>query len=350
MPSPPRKLLYAVQATGNGHLARARTLAPALAQQSNLQVDYLFSGRLRAELFDMQAFGNFRCLRGLTLFYARGRINTFDTVVKNNWHALVNDIRGLDLSDYDAVINDFEPVSAWAARLQQKACIGLSHQCAFFYGIPKVLWHPFSRFLMHNFAPCQQKIGLHWHHFGQPILPPLIDRMQFDGTPIRNKIVVYMGFEALADIETLLKRFDTHMFHIYSPAVAAPCSQGNLVYEPLSLQHFRRDLLDCEGVISNAGFELASECIQLGKKILVKPLRGQFEQLSNALALKQLGYGAVMQGLSETHVRKWLAAPAREPRPFPEVATPLAQWIAQGDWNDVAALAQRIWAQRAKNS
>jgi len=65
-----RKLLYAVQATGNGHLARARTLAPALAQQPNLQVDYLFSGRSRAQLFDMQAFGAFRCRRGLTLFYA----------------------------------------------------------------------------------------------------------------------------------------------------------------------------------------------------------------------------------------------------------------------------------------
>jgi uncharacterized protein (TIGR00661 family) len=53
-------------------------------------------------------------------------------------------------------------------------------------------------------------------------------------------------------------------------------------------------LYDCAGVISNAGFELASECLQLGKKILAKPLHVQMEQISNATALKQLGYGQTM--------------------------------------------------------
>lgn len=345
MPTKPRRLLYAVQATGNGHLARARTLAPALARQPGLTVDYLFSGRSRAQLFDMQAFGDFRCLRGLTLFYARGSINTLDTVSKNDWREFVRDVRRLDLSGYDAVINDFEPVSAWAARLQRIPCIGLSHQSAFFYAIPKALGHPFSKLLMHGFAPSAPKIGLHWHHFDQPILPPLIERLHGAGSTTRNKILVYMGFESLADIENLLKPFDTHRFHIYSQDVEAPSTQGHLAYHPLSLSRFRADLLDCEGVISNAGFELASECIQLGKKILVKPLRGQFEQLSNALALKQLGYGAVMPELSPGHVRKWLAAPAAAARPFPDVATPLAHWIAQGDWNNTAALARDIWSQ-----
>ena len=57
---------------------------------------------------------------------------------------------------------------------------------------------------------------------------------------------------------------------------------------PLSHSEFHAHLLDAEGVISNAGFELASECLHLGKKLLVKPLAGQFEQLSNALALQAM--------------------------------------------------------------
>jgi uncharacterized protein (TIGR00661 family) len=44
-------------------------------------------------------------------------------------------------------------------------------------------------------------------------------------------------------------------------------------------------------VICGAGFELAGESLQLGKKLLVKPLKGQFEQLSNALALEKASTG-----------------------------------------------------------
>lgn len=338
------KLLYAIQATGNGHLARARALAPALAQQHSLQVDYLFSGRSRAQLFEMEPFGDFRCLPGLTLFYARGQINTLDTISKNDLRGFARDVHALDLSGYDAVINDFEPVSAWAAKRQGKSCIGISHQCAFQYRVPKAMGHPHSRILMRAFAPTQRQIGLHWHHFDQPILPPLIERFERPSGFTTGKIVVYMGFETLADIENMLRPFSSHQFHIYSQEIPEASHHGNLHFSPLSYHRFHQDLLDCEGVITNAGFELASECIQLGKKILVKPLRGQFEQLSNALALEHLGYGAVMPVLSSKDVRRWLAKPGVFAHPFPEVATPLAQWIAGGDWNDIDALARKVWS------
>lgn len=338
------KLLYAVQATGNGHLARARTLAPALARESSLEVDFLFSGRSRAQLFDMEQFGDFRCFSGMTLFHSRGRINSFDTVSKNDWRGFVRDIRALDLSRYDAVINDFEPVSAWAAYLQKIPCIGISHQCAFQYRVPKVAGHPHSRLLINRFAPVQTRVGLHWHHFGEPVLPPLIERFERPTHFSAGKFVVYMGFETLADIEKMLAPFPAYQFHIYSQDVAAPSRHGNLHFSPLSYQRFHEDLIDCEGVITNAGFELASECIQLGKKLLVKPLRGQFEQLSNALAIRQLGYGSVMPVLSSRHVQQWLDKPAVFAHPFPDVATPVAQWIAGGNWSDIPALAQRIWS------
>jgi hypothetical protein len=42
--------------------------------------------------------------------------------------------------------------------------------------------------------------------------------------------------------------------------------------------------------ISNARFELASEVLQLGEKILAKSLNTQMEQIFNAAALEQLGY------------------------------------------------------------
>ncbi|HFF2915998.1 TPA: glycosyltransferase family protein, partial [Vibrio cholerae] len=38
------KILYGVQGTGNGHIARSRAMCAALKQQQ-VDVDYLFSGR-----------------------------------------------------------------------------------------------------------------------------------------------------------------------------------------------------------------------------------------------------------------------------------------------------------------
>jgi uncharacterized protein (TIGR00661 family) len=175
-------------------------------------------------------------------------------------------------------------------------------------------------------------------------LPPLIEHFERPSRFTRGKIVVYMGFETLADMEKMLVPFADHQFHIYSQDVTVASQHGNLHFSPLSYQRFHEDLIDCEGVITNAGFELASECIQLGKKLLVKPLRGQFEQESNALAIKQLGYGSVMPALGSKHVQDWLQKPAVFAHPFPDVATPLAAWIAAGDWSDIPSLAQKVWS------
>lgn len=53
---------------------------------------------------------------------------------------------------------------------------------------------------------------------------------------------------------------------------------------------FQHHLHQCSGVITSGGFELPSEALALGKKLLMKPLAGQFEQVSNAATLETLGW------------------------------------------------------------
>jgi hypothetical protein len=43
------------------------------------------------------------------------------------------------------------------------------------------------------------------------------------------------------------------------------------------------------GVVTSAGFETCAEAMYLGKKLLVIPIRNQYEQACNAAALEQLG-------------------------------------------------------------
>ena len=58
-------------------------------------------------------------------------------------------------------------------------------------------------------------------------------------------------------------------------------------------------------LITNAGFQLTSEALFLGKPILCKPQKGQPEQEHNAKILDDLGYATVHKRLMPT-IKDWL--------------------------------------------
>lgn len=335
------RVLYGIQGTGNGHLARARALVPAL-RKTSIELDFVLSGRAREDYFNMELFGDFASYDGLSLVTERGRLKAWETVTQNSIRQFMHDCSSLDVGQYDLIISDFEPLSAWAARRHRVPTVGISHQCAFNYAVPKVRGHWNSSLIMKVFAPTATHVGLHWHHFNQPILPPLIEPLK-SGRTDGNKILVYMGFEALEEVLDFVRPFTEYKFVIYA-RVEQEQQLGHLTVKPLSHIEFHRDLQDCFGVISNAGFELASECLALGKKLLVKPLAGQFEQLSNALALQALNRGTVIETLNKKTLGKWLCKPCHDQIDYPDVATALAQWIESGREQSLEELADELWS------
>lgn len=338
------KILYGVQGTGNGHVTRARALNKHF-KRIGLDVDFLFSGRDRRKYFDMEEFGpDWQCMHGLTFSYSGGRIRVFGTLIGNRIRTFIDEVKSIDLTAYDLVLTDFEPVTAWAARQQKKPCIGIGHQYAFRYPVPKSGNNIVSELLMRFFAPATYRLGLHWHHFNSPILPPIAEIPPQGQHIDREKIVVYLGFEEIEDIVQLVEPFQSWLFVVYGPFTDYE-SFSNIQLKPLSREGFCRDLTTCNGVISNAGFELASEAIQLGKKLLVKPLMGQMEQLSNAKALELLGLGMTMDTLDRDTLREWLSG--FEPRQmiYPDVAAAIAEWISKGDWSKPENLASTLWEQ-----
>lgn len=338
------KILYGVQATGNGHISRARAMAPQL-EAAGFEVDYLFSGREREDFFDMEGFGYFACHKGLTFVTERGRIRPIKTVQKNSIRQLFEDIKQLNLSDYDLVLTDFEPITAWAAKHAGKYCIGLGHQYAFKHNIPLQGDSIATRLLMKHFAPVNLGLGLHWHHFEQPILPPIVNLEDVEPSQIPNRIVVYLPFEDPVEISRMLRPLSAYQFVCFSPVIKTHSREGHLSFQPPSLEGFHQELLNCNGVICNAGFELASEALQLGKKLLVKPLMGQLEQLSNALALTQLGLGKRMDSLSTEAVQGWLNTPPTLRVAYPNVAKGIAEWLKAGKHDNYRELATSLWQQ-----
>lgn len=335
------KILYGVQGTGNGHVTRARIMAKSFAA-AGVKVDWIFSGRPREDFFDMDAFGDFQSYRGLTFSVKSGRIQYLKTAMNSNLVQLSNDIKKVNVEGYDLIINDFEPVSAWAARRAGKKVLGISHQNAFFYKIPKKNNNIFTDWFMRNFAPVTQPIGLHWHHFNQPILPPLIEPSHYQNESLPKHYLVYLPFSGLEDIIPQLKAFPEYQFFVYQN-VPQNIDDGHIHIRPFSREGFQQDLHRCEGVICSAGFELPSEAIQLGKKLLVQPVAGQMEQASNALALTKLGYGASTTILNETTIGRWL--PLMKPNPviYPDVSKALVDWLLKTGGENFDEFQKKMW-------
>lgn len=340
------KILYGVQGTGNGHISRARIMAKYFAARADVEVDFLFSGRAPSGYFDMDVFADYTTKRGVSFCVQDGEVDVFGTLKKAGIKQLWRDIRCLDLSQYDLVLNDFEPISAWAAKLQGVTSISISHQASFYYPIPKHGDTWADKMILKCFAPCNINMGVHWHHFGHSIMPPFIEESPVD-TPRGGYYLVYLPFEDPGQIKAMLSPISEHQFVCYHPSISANHIEGNLSWCKPSKAAFKDSLQHCDGVIANAGFELSSESLKLGKSLLLKPLIGQFEQASNVLTLQHMGLCDELKCLDSDAIEAWLEGDlkSRESVFYPADPTPLIDWLLAGDWHSTAKICDALWQQ-----
>ena len=345
------KILYGIQGTGNGHITRARVMAKAFKQRG-VDVDYVFSGRPADQFFDMDVFGYYRCFEGLTFKTSHGQVKNFETVQQAHLVQLYKDIQQLDISEYDLIINDFEPITAWAGRLAKQGkkvpVINISHQASFVHhNVPVKGMSWIDRQLVKYFAPADINLGVHWYHFGESILPPFIEHSEIAShsqTEIEQAdVLVYLPFEDLDQIIELLNGQHKQRFVVYHPSVKEEIEEAAVKLMKPSRQGFLQDLHNCSGVIANAGFELSSEALTMGKKLLLKPLRGQFEQASNAETLRQMGLATVVNTLDDEAIDAWLLKGNNESINYPSDPTPVIDWLLAGNYEDPVGLCQKLW-------
>jgi len=337
------RILVGVQGTGNGHISRCSALAEAF-KHTSATVDFLVSGRSRAALFDMEQFGDYQWREGLTFQVSRGRINIPQTLQQNQWRTFWQDTHALALHRYDLIVSDYEPVTAWAAKRQGRACIGIGRQFAFYHGCAQLPINLPQRAMLRAFAPVTQAVGMHWTPLGDAVLPPVIHQRGGAGGWSERDYLVYLPFESLADIRRLLAPFSGYRFHIFHPQ-ASRDQVGHLHYYAPSRAEFARVLSAATGVIANAGFETCCESLAQGKKLLVRPLAGQFEQGANARSLQQHGFAAVMKTLSRDALAAWLVESKRIRCHWPNVAQTLANWLADGASIPIADVSAALWRQ-----
>lgn len=341
------RILYGVQATGNGHITRSLEIIGHLRRLGH-EVTVVLSGRDPKKLWDVAGLAPMSTRKGFTFVTRQGRVRYLATAVQLDFFRFGRDVFKLDLKGYDLAISDFEPVTAYAARLGGLFCLGLGHQYALGNKkIPLKGADPLSRLVLKVFAPVNLALGFHYHHFGQPILPPVIPSRIRRAAPVQaepGKVLVYLPFETKSAIRGFLAGRDEHDFYIYHD-LEKPLDEGRLHWRPFSRATFPQDMLTTGAVIANAGFQLTSEALHLGKKLLVRPLAAQFEQASNALALEKLGLGRSMDRLDPGMLGPWLASPPGKRRDYPDVALLTAQWIDSGHFKEPERLIAAAWDQ-----
>ncbi|BFM49152.1 MJ1255/VC2487 family glycosyltransferase [Marinomonas sp. THO17] len=337
------KILYGVQGTGNGHITRARAMATEM-KAAGIEVDFVFSGRAKHDYFDMELFGDYRTFEGLSFVARDGKLDLYATFRKANFLRLYRDIKELDTRGYDLVITDYEPIVAWAAKRQGVPCLGFGHQYAFKYDIPRYQKNPIAQWIMANFAPAETHLGAHWHHFGHAILPPLIQHHELDNTPQSNQVLVYLPFENSEAVLDWLDAIPDYQFRLHCKDIE-PGVYGNVEVFPFSRTQFQKNLSECESVLCNAGFELNSEALHLGRRILAKPMQGQIEQHSNAIALEYLGIGMTTETLSAECIKEWLETSRVVQIEYPNVAKAVVNWLQENDDSSVVDLCQSLWQQ-----
>ena len=282
------RILYAIQGTGNGHLARATEIVPILKLM--VDTDVLISGT-QADL--KVPFSIDYQFSGLSFIIGNhGGVDLWKTISKMQVLQFLKDIRSLPVEKYDLVISDFEPVSAWACRLRNKECIGLSHQNAVLHSsAPQPEFTDLvGKFILNHYAPPDYKYGFNFKPSFPDIFPPVIRH------DIRNAVstnqshyTVYLPAYSNQQIHDVLSRIPDTEWQVFSKHSKANYSDGNVHFQPVSLDGFTKSFLNCTGLICTAGFESPAEAIYLGKKLCVIPMKKQFEQYCNAAYLKSMG-------------------------------------------------------------
>jgi uncharacterized protein (TIGR00661 family) len=294
------KILYAIQGTGNGHISRAREIIPILLKNHDL--DILISGT-QAEV-ELPYPVKYK-LKGLGFIFGQnGGIDLLKTYKKTHIKTLINEINSIPINTYSLILNDFEPVTAWACYLTNTPCIAISHQAAVLHkNAPQVKKiNKIGKAILRNYAPATVKYGFHFKPNDTNIFTPVI-RKEIRQQEVKNlgHYTVYLPAYSDTRILNILKQCDDVKWQVFSKHNKQPLTHKNITIQPINNDAFIASMATSAGVLCGAGFETPAEALFMKKKLMVIPMKNQIEQQCNAAALKEMGV-KVIKSFKKKHI------------------------------------------------
>lgn len=306
------KILYAIQGTGNGHITRAEDVIPLLQQYGDLDI-FVSGAQSDVKLSYPVKYKS----KGLSFYFGKkGGINFLKTFRHNSSKEVYKEIKKFPVEKYDLVINDFEPITAWACKRRNIPCVALSHQSALLSSNvprPKKI-DPVGEWILHNYAPVEKYVSFHFERYDNNIFTPVIRnsiRQQTNQT--KDHYTVYLPSYDDRKLVPLLSKIPLVKWHIFSKHTKKAYQVGMLSVYPVDKNQFTSSMASSKGILCGAGFETPAEALFLGKKLMVVPMKSQLEQHYNAAALKQLGVPVLKKIKKSTieTITEWIDTDAR---------------------------------------
>lgn len=300
------KVLYAIQGTGNGHLSRARDIIPILLKR-NIELDILVSG---TEADVNIAYPITYQLKGLSFVFGKnGGVDVWKTYFKAKTMRLHKEINSLPVENYDLIINDFEPVSAWACKLKRKPCISLSHQAAVLApNAPRPKKKDaLGKLILKKYAPTTKQYSFHFKAYNNNIFTPVI-RQDIRNAVCENRdhYTVYLPSYDDGKILKILSKVKDVSWQVFSKHHKKVVVNKNITVQPITNEAFVKSMATSKGILCGAGFETPAEALFMHKKLLVIPMKGQYEQQCNAAALKEMGV-PIIKALKMKYIKDLMA-------------------------------------------
>lgn len=327
-------ILYAVAGEGYGHATRSRPIIEHIRKHHRVRI---FAGS-KAHAY-LRRFFPVSWTASTHLVYRNNSVSQILTVLLNVIRFplyLLSFIRMLCVMTFqrpDVVITDFEPWSAWAALLTSVRIISIDneniitnaeleiprkHRLSFAHAwlITKLIV-PFANAVVipsFFFPPLKNKRA----KYCGPVIRPEVKKLR----PTRgNHVLVYQTSSTNAVLLTVLKQFPRQKFVVYG--FQEKGVENNVTFKQFSEQEFFKDLASAKSVIANGGFSLLSEAVFLRKPVLSIPIKGQCEQLINALHIERLGYGLMAERATPVILHKFLSFRREALKERPKWSDPL---------------------------
>ena len=123
----------------------------------------------------------------------------------------------------------------------------------------------------------------------QYVHPIIRDEIYSLKPKVKNHILVYQTSDSNLQLIELLKDNSDKKFIVYG--FHKDVSEGNVLFRSFTEKQLFEDFKDAQFVITNGGFSLITEALQLEKPVLSIPVNKQYEQILNAMYVDRLGYG-----------------------------------------------------------
>jgi uncharacterized protein (TIGR00661 family) len=157
--------------------------------------------------------------------------------------------------------------------------------------------------------------------YDKNIFTPVIRTEIREQAPINNgHYTVYLPSYSDKKIIKLLSCFTKIKWEVFSKHSKETYAVENTLIRPIHNDHFIESMATSEGVLCNAGFQTPAEALFLKKKLMFIPMKGQYEQQCNAVALKMMSVPGIKNIKFKQYkkLKEWVESDARVAIDFPD--------------------------------